>query len=207
MSVLLVAAELDAQRTWPVLISVDLAMEACFALVFPSLGGSVEMSLWPPIARRQPLPSMAGECPPSGATQMGILSWIILGLIAGFIRGKIVNRQGQGFWLDIGLGIIGAIVGGYLFSLFGKEGVTGLNLYSMLVAVAGSVVVLLIYNAITGRRPACSDCDVPAIAEPVLIAGRHNDRLEVSYHEIPDRTRGNRTPNGLDVRRRCQGMH
>src|SRR5215469_12420044 len=87
-----------------------------------------------------------------GDRQMGILSWIVLGLIAGFIGGKIVDRQGQGFWLDIGLGIVGAIVGGYLFSLFGKEGVSGLNLYSMLVAVAGSVVVLLLYNLITGRR-------------------------------------------------------
>ena len=85
---------------------------------------------------------------------MGILSWIILGLIAVFIGSKIVNRQGQGFWVDILLGVIGAFVGGYLFSFFGKEGVTGLNLYSMLVAVAGSVVVLLIYNALTGRRRA-----------------------------------------------------
>jgi uncharacterized membrane protein YeaQ/YmgE (transglycosylase-associated protein family) len=50
--------------------------------------------------------------------RMGILSWIVLGLIAGFIGGKIVNRQGQGFWLDIALGIVGAIVGGYLFSFF-----------------------------------------------------------------------------------------
>jgi uncharacterized membrane protein YeaQ/YmgE (transglycosylase-associated protein family) len=83
---------------------------------------------------------------------MGILSWIILGLIAGFIGSKIVDRRGQGFWLDIGLGIVGAIIGGYLFSFFGKEGVSGLNLYSMVVAVAGSVVVLLIYNAIAGRR-------------------------------------------------------
>lgn len=83
---------------------------------------------------------------------MGILSWIVLGLIAGFIGSKIVDRRGQGFWLDMGLGIIGAIVGGFLFSFFGKEGVTGLNLYSMLVAVAGSVVVLLIYNAVVGRR-------------------------------------------------------
>jgi len=83
---------------------------------------------------------------------MGVLSWIILGLIAGFIGSKIVNRQGQGFWLDIALGTIGAIVGGYLFSFFGKEGVTGLNLYSMLVAIAGSVVVLLLYNLVTGRR-------------------------------------------------------
>jgi uncharacterized membrane protein YeaQ/YmgE (transglycosylase-associated protein family) len=45
---------------------------------------------------------------------MGILSWIVLGLIAGFIGSKIVDRHGQGFWLDIGLGIVGAIVGGYL---------------------------------------------------------------------------------------------
>jgi uncharacterized membrane protein YeaQ/YmgE (transglycosylase-associated protein family) len=86
--------------------------------------------------------------------QMGILSWIILGLIAGFIGGKIVNSEGQGFLLNILLGVIGAFVGGYLFSLFGKEGVSGLNLYSMLVAVAGSVVVLLIYNALTGHRRA-----------------------------------------------------
>lgn len=52
---------------------------------------------------------------------MGILSWIILGLIAGFIGSKIVNRQGQGFWIDIALGIVGAIVGGYLFSFLGKK--------------------------------------------------------------------------------------
>jgi uncharacterized membrane protein YeaQ/YmgE (transglycosylase-associated protein family) len=85
---------------------------------------------------------------------MGILSWIILGLIAGFIASKIVDHQGQGLWLDMGLGIIGAIVGGFLFSLFGKEGVSGLNLYSMLVAIAGSVVVLLLYNVVTGQRRA-----------------------------------------------------
>ena len=85
---------------------------------------------------------------------MGILSWIILGLIAGFIGSKIVNRQGQGFWLDIVLGIIGALVGGYLFDLFGASGVTGLNIYSMAVAVVGSIVVLVIYNMITGRRHA-----------------------------------------------------
>jgi uncharacterized membrane protein YeaQ/YmgE (transglycosylase-associated protein family) len=83
---------------------------------------------------------------------MGILSWIILGLIAGFIGAKIVDRQGQGFWLDIALGIVGALVGGFLFDLFGASGVTGLNLYSLLVAIAGSVVVLLIYNAVMGRR-------------------------------------------------------
>ena len=83
---------------------------------------------------------------------MGIISWIILGLIAGFIGSKIVDRQGQGFWLDIVLGIIGALVGGFLCDLFGATGVTGLNIYSMIVAVIGAIVVLLIYNAVMGRR-------------------------------------------------------
>ncbi|HEY1362919.1 MAG TPA: GlsB/YeaQ/YmgE family stress response membrane protein [Xanthobacteraceae bacterium] len=85
---------------------------------------------------------------------MGIISWIILGLIAGFIASKIVDKQGQGFWLDIALGIIGALVGGFLFDFFGASGVTGLNIYSMIVAIVGAVVVLLIYNAMTGRRRA-----------------------------------------------------
>jgi len=85
---------------------------------------------------------------------MGIISWIILGLIAGFIGGKIVNKQGQGFWLNIALGIVGALVGGFLFDFFGASGVSGLNIYSMIVAIVGSVVVLLIYNAVTSRRAA-----------------------------------------------------
>ena len=85
---------------------------------------------------------------------MGIISWIILGLIAGFIGSRIVDRQGQGFWLDIALGIIGALVGGFLFDLFGATGVTGLNIWSMIVAVVGAVVVLLIYNAVMGRQRA-----------------------------------------------------
>jgi len=85
---------------------------------------------------------------------MGIISWIILGVIAGFIGGKIVNKQGQGFLLNIAVGIVGALVGGFLFDFFGASGVTGLNIYSMIVAIVGSVVVLLIYNAVTGRRAA-----------------------------------------------------
>jgi uncharacterized membrane protein YeaQ/YmgE (transglycosylase-associated protein family) len=85
---------------------------------------------------------------------MGIISWIILGLIAGFIGSKIVDKQGQGFWLNIALGIVGALIGGFLFNLFGAGGVTGLNLYSLLVATLGSIVVLLIYNALAGRRSA-----------------------------------------------------
>ena len=83
---------------------------------------------------------------------MGIISWIILGLIAGFIGSKIVDKQGQGFWLNIALGIIGALVGGFIFDLIGSTGVTGLNIWSMIVAIIGSVVVLWIYNAVAGRR-------------------------------------------------------
>jgi uncharacterized membrane protein YeaQ/YmgE (transglycosylase-associated protein family) len=83
---------------------------------------------------------------------MGIISWIVLGLIAGFIGSKIVDSQGQGLWLNMALGIVGALVGGFLFSLFGAVGVTGFNLYSMIVAIVGSIVVLLIYNALMGRR-------------------------------------------------------
>lgn len=65
-----------------------------------------------------------------------------------------MNRQGQGFWLDIALGIVGALVGGFLFDLFGASGISGLNIYSMIVAIVGSIVVLLIYNALMGRHRA-----------------------------------------------------
>jgi uncharacterized membrane protein YeaQ/YmgE (transglycosylase-associated protein family) len=76
---------------------------------------------------------------------MSILAWIILGLIAGFLGSKIVNKTGEGIFLDIILGIVGAVVGGWLFARFGAAGVSGLNLYSLLVAVVGSVVVLVLY--------------------------------------------------------------
>jgi uncharacterized membrane protein YeaQ/YmgE (transglycosylase-associated protein family) len=82
---------------------------------------------------------------------MSIVGWIILGLIAGYIGSKIVNKEGQGFWLNIALGIVGALVGGFLFELFGGSGVTGVNIYSMIVAIIGSVVVLWLYNAISTR--------------------------------------------------------
>jgi len=82
---------------------------------------------------------------------MGFLSWIILGLIAGFIGSKIVNKTGEGFFLDIILGIVGAVVGGWLVSFFGYSGVSGVNLYSILVAVLGAVVVLWVYHAVARR--------------------------------------------------------
>jgi uncharacterized membrane protein YeaQ/YmgE (transglycosylase-associated protein family) len=79
---------------------------------------------------------------------MSFLAWIVLGLIAGFIASKIVNKQGEGFLLDIVLGIVGAVVGGWLFGLLGASGVSGVNLYSLLVAVAGAIVVLITYHLI-----------------------------------------------------------
>jgi uncharacterized membrane protein YeaQ/YmgE (transglycosylase-associated protein family) len=75
-----------------------------------------------------------------------------LGLIAGFIASKVVNKQGEGFFLDIVLGIVGALVGGFIFSAVGASGVTGFNLYSLVVAVLGAIVVLVLYHAVAGRR-------------------------------------------------------
>ncbi len=82
---------------------------------------------------------------------MSIIGWLILGLIAGFIASKIVNKTGEGLVLDIVLGIVGAVVGGFLFTSFGAAPVTGLNIYSMIVAVIGAIVVLFVYHAIVGR--------------------------------------------------------
>jgi uncharacterized membrane protein YeaQ/YmgE (transglycosylase-associated protein family) len=79
---------------------------------------------------------------------MSFLAWIVLGLVAGFIGSKIVNKTGEGILLDIVLGIVGAVAGGWLFNNFGAAGVTGLNLYSLLVAVVGAVLLLVLYHAI-----------------------------------------------------------
>jgi uncharacterized membrane protein YeaQ/YmgE (transglycosylase-associated protein family) len=78
---------------------------------------------------------------------MSLLAWIVLGLVAGFLAGKIVNKSGEGFILDIVLGVVGAVVGGWLFTTFGMPGVTGFNLYSVLVAVVGAALLLVVYHA------------------------------------------------------------
>ena len=83
---------------------------------------------------------------------MGIIAWIILGLIAGWIGSKIVNKTGSGFTMDLALGVVGAIVGGFLMSaVFGTEGITGLNIWSIIVAVIGAVIVLWIYHKVIAR--------------------------------------------------------
>jgi uncharacterized membrane protein YeaQ/YmgE (transglycosylase-associated protein family) len=79
---------------------------------------------------------------------MSILAWILLGLLAGFIASKLVNKSGEGPLLDILLGMVGSIIGGWLFQAFGEPGVTGFNIYSLLVAVVGSVVFLMVYHAL-----------------------------------------------------------
>jgi uncharacterized membrane protein YeaQ/YmgE (transglycosylase-associated protein family) len=83
---------------------------------------------------------------------MGIIAWIVLGLISGFIASKIVNKAGEGPLIDILLGIVGAFVGGWVFTRLGYAGVTGFNLYSMLVAVIGAIIVLAIYHLLFTRR-------------------------------------------------------
>jgi uncharacterized membrane protein YeaQ/YmgE (transglycosylase-associated protein family) len=82
---------------------------------------------------------------------MSIIAWIVLGLIAGFVASKIVNHTGEGVLLDIVLGVVGAVVGGWLFNTFGMPGVTGLNVYSLLVAVAGAVGFLVLYHLLVRR--------------------------------------------------------
>lgn len=79
---------------------------------------------------------------------MSFIAWIVLGLLAGFIGSKLVNKSGEGVLADTVLGIVGAIIGGWLFSRFGYAGVTGFNMYSVFVAVVGAVVVLVVYHVI-----------------------------------------------------------
>lgn len=83
---------------------------------------------------------------------MSILAWVLLGLVAGFIASKLVSRTGGNLVVDLVLGIVGAVVGGFVFNQFGSGGVSGFNLYSLLVATIGAVIVLAIYHMLSGRR-------------------------------------------------------
>jgi uncharacterized membrane protein YeaQ/YmgE (transglycosylase-associated protein family) len=83
---------------------------------------------------------------------MSIIAWILLGLVSGFFASKIVNGTGQGLFLDMVLGVVGAFVGGAAFHLIGRAGITGFNFWSLFVSVIGSILVLVVYHAMRGRR-------------------------------------------------------
>ena len=84
---------------------------------------------------------------------MGIVAWLVMGLIAGFLASLLVNKQGEGMFMDIILGIVGAVVGGFIAQFAGFSGITGFNFYSILIAVGGAVVVLALYHALNRRSP------------------------------------------------------
>jgi uncharacterized membrane protein YeaQ/YmgE (transglycosylase-associated protein family) len=81
-----------------------------------------------------------------------LVGWIVFGLITGFVASRVVNQRGQGCILNVVLGIVGAFIGGFIFTRIGGAGITGFNVYSMFVAIVGAIVVLIVYHAITGRR-------------------------------------------------------
>ena len=86
---------------------------------------------------------------------MGILAWIVLGLIAGAIAKFVMpGRDPGGIFVTILLGIVGAVVGGFIGSPLGMGDVTGVNLGSILLAVVGAVILLILYRMVIGRRPA-----------------------------------------------------
>lgn len=87
---------------------------------------------------------------------MTLFAWIILGLLAGFIASHLVNHRGEGMVLDILLGIVGAVIGGWLATLAGFAGISRVNLYGVVIATAGAVLLLFAYHAVRrnviGRR-------------------------------------------------------
>jgi uncharacterized membrane protein YeaQ/YmgE (transglycosylase-associated protein family) len=83
---------------------------------------------------------------------VGIIAWIFVGLIGGYLASRIVNKTGEGLLPDILLGVLGGFVGGMIFRAFGGHGVTGFNIWSIVVAFVGGVMVLVVYHAIRGQR-------------------------------------------------------
>ena len=84
---------------------------------------------------------------------MSIIGWIVLGLIAGWLGSKIFGTSGtQGLLMDIVLGVVGAVVGGFVFSVVGLGGVTGFNIWSRIVATSGALIVLWLYHNVIAKR-------------------------------------------------------
>jgi uncharacterized membrane protein YeaQ/YmgE (transglycosylase-associated protein family) len=95
-----------------------------------------------------------GPRPDNDATNqgIGIIAWLFIGLISGYLASRVVNKAGEGMFLDIILGIVGAFLGGIIFRAIGSHGVSGFNIWSIFVAFVGAVVLLVIYHAIRGQR-------------------------------------------------------
>jgi uncharacterized membrane protein YeaQ/YmgE (transglycosylase-associated protein family) len=83
---------------------------------------------------------------------VSIVGWPVLGPVAGPIASRLVNKTGEGVLPSLVLGIVGAVVGGFLCTRLGATGVTGFDLYSTFVAAVGAVLVLVVYHAPLGRR-------------------------------------------------------
>ena len=83
---------------------------------------------------------------------MGIVAWVVLGLVAGFVASLLVNSRGAGLITDVVLGVVGAMVGGFIAQLAGFAGISGFNLYSLLIAIGGAVVVLMLYHTLSRPR-------------------------------------------------------
>ena len=97
-------------------------------------------------------PALAQGTERAAYESAGWVAWILVGLIGGFLASRVVNKTGEGMLRDILLGIVGGVIGGVIFRAFGAHGVTGFNLWSILVAFFGGVVVLVIYHAVAGQR-------------------------------------------------------
>jgi uncharacterized membrane protein YeaQ/YmgE (transglycosylase-associated protein family) len=83
---------------------------------------------------------------------MSIIGWIIFGAITGWLASLIVNKRGEGCIVNIAIGLVGALVGGFIFRALTNFDVFRFNLTSMFVAIIGAVVVLFLWHALTGRR-------------------------------------------------------
>jgi uncharacterized membrane protein YeaQ/YmgE (transglycosylase-associated protein family) len=119
----------------------------------PLVTSGIRPGGWQDFAAVAYYPRRTQRSPPAGRGEnhMSIVAWVVLGLIAGFIGSKLVNKRGEGLVLDIVLGVVGAVVGGSLFNMLGMSGVTGLNLYSLLVAVVGAMLVLVVFHVLFRR--------------------------------------------------------
>jgi uncharacterized membrane protein YeaQ/YmgE (transglycosylase-associated protein family) len=97
-------------------------------------------------------PAWAQTNDPAVNEGAGVIAWILIGLVAGYLASRVVNKTGEGTMRDIILGIVGGIVGGILFRALGHPGITGFNIWSIFVAFLGAVVVLVLYHRLSGRH-------------------------------------------------------